>query len=192
MKLLVGLGNPGEKYLLTRHNVGFMLAEEVARRSGVSLKKKGYQGLYGVGRVAGQETTILLPQTFMNLSGASVNAAYQSLGVSPGDLIVAHDDLDMPFGALRIRPEGGHGGHNGIRSICSVLGTGEFVRIKIGVGRPTQGDVTSHVLGRFSADERAVLSTLLERVADATEEIVRNGVKSAMNLYNSSNLLEQI
>lgn len=192
MKLLVGLGNPGEKYQMTRHNVGFMLAEEMAGRFGISLKKKGYQGLYGVGRVASQETTLLLPQTFMNLSGVSVKAAYQSLGVSPGDLIVAHDDLDMPFGALRIRPEGGHGGHNGIRSICSVIGTGEFVRIKIGIGRPEQGDVTGHVLGRFSTDERAVLPTLLERIGDATEEIVRNGVKSAMNLYNSSNLLEHI
>ncbi len=190
MKLLVGLGNPGEKYQMTRHNVGFMLAEEVAGRSGISMKKKGYQGLYGVGRVASQETTILLPQTFMNLSGVSVNAAFQSLGGSPGDLIVAHDDLDIPFGALRIRPEGGHGGHNGIRSICSVMGTGEFIRIKIGVGRPEYGDVTGHVLGRFSADERAVLPTLLERIADAAEEILRNGVKSAMNLYNSSNLLE--
>lgn len=192
MKLLVGLGNPGEKYQQTRHNVGFMLAAEVAGRFGVGLKKKGYQGLYGVGRVAGVEATVLLPQTFMNLSGASVNSAYQSLGVSPGDLIVAHDDLDMPFGALRIRPEGGHGGHNGIRHICAVMGRGDFVRIKIGVGRPQQGDVTSHVLGRFSADERAVLPTLLERIADATEEILRNGVQSAMNLYNSSDLLNQI
>ena len=192
MKLLVGLGNPGEKYQQTRHNVGFMLAEEMAGRFGINLKKKGYQGVYGVGRVAGQETTILLPQTFMNLSGASVNAAYQSLGVSPGDLIVAHDDLDMPFGALRIRPEGGHGGHNGIRSICGVMGRGDFIRLKIGIGRPEQGDVTGHVLGRFSAEERAVLPTLLARVADAAEEILRNGVHSAMNLYNSSNLLEQI
>ena len=192
MKLLVGLGNPGEKYQQTRHNVGFMLAEEMAGRFGINLKKKGYQGFYGVGRVAGQETTILLPQTYMNLSGASVNAAYQSLGVSPGDLIVAHDDLDMPFGALRIRPEGGHGGHNGIRSICAVMGRGDFTRLKIGIGRPERGDVTGHVLGRFSADERTVLPTLLARVADATEEILRNGVQSAMNLYNSSNLLEQI
>ncbi len=190
MKLLVGLGNPGEKYQPSRHNVGFMLAEVVAGRFGINLKKKGYQGIYGVGCVADRESTILLPQTFMNLSGASVNAAYLSLGVSPGDLIVAHDDLDMPFGALRIRPEGGHGGHNGIRSICAVLGRGDFVRLKIGIGRPEQGDVTGHVLGRFSVDERTVLSTLLERVADATEEIFRNGVQSAMNLYNSPNLLE--
>ncbi|WP_020675463.1 aminoacyl-tRNA hydrolase [Geopsychrobacter electrodiphilus] len=192
MKLLVGLGNPGENYQQTRHNVGFMLAAEIAGRFGISLKKKGYQGLYGVGRVAGVEATVLLPQTFMNLSGASVNAAYQSLGVSPGDLIVAHDDLDMPFGALRIRPEGGHGGHNGIRSICGVLGRGDFIRVKIGIGRPEHGDVTGHVLGRFSTAERSVLPALLQKVADATEEIFRNGVKSAMNLYNSSDLLEQI
>lgn len=191
MKLLVGLGNPGTKYEQTRHNVGFMLAEVMADRYGISLKKKGYQALYGVGRVAGDETTILLPQTFMNNSGASVNAAYQSLGGSPGDLIVAHDDLDLPFGALRIRPEGGHGGHNGIRDICAVLGIRDFVRVKIGVGRPEQGDVTGHVLGRFSAEERKLLPQLLDKIADATEEIIRNGALPAMNLYNSSNLLEQ-
>ena len=190
MKLLVGLGNPGEKYLKTRHNVGFMLAEEVARRSGISLKKKGFQGIHGVGRVAGVETTILLPQTFMNLSGASVNAACQSLGVSPGDLIVAHDDLDLPFGALRIRAEGGHGGHNGIRNICAVLGHGNFVRLKIGVGRPEHGDVTGHVLGRFAPEEQQALPRLLDGVADAAEEIICHGALSAMNLFNNKNLLE--
>lgn len=192
MKLLAGLGNPGEKYRQTRHNIGFMLAETVASRAGISLKKKGYQGLYGVGRIAQQETTILLPQTFMNNSGRSISAASQSLGVSPGDLIVAHDDLDLPFGALRIRPEGGHGGHNGIRDICATLGRGDFVRVKIGVGRPEQGDVMSHVLGRFRAAEMRVLPLLLEKIAQATEEILRNGALSAMNLYNSSNLLEKI
>jgi PTH1 family peptidyl-tRNA hydrolase len=190
VKLLVGLGNPGEKYQKTRHNIGFMLAERLAGKYGISLKKKGYQGLYGTGRVAGQETTILLPQTFMNLSGASVNSAYQSLGVSPGDLIVAHDDLDIPFGALRIRPAGGHGGHNGIRSICAQLGTGDYVRIKIGIGRPQQGDVTGHVLGRFSAEESVLLPALLEQVSAAAEEILLNGVQSAMNLFNSVNLLK--
>ena len=190
MKLLVGLGNPGEKYQDTRHNIGFMLAREVASRTGIGLKKKGFQGVHGVGRVAGVETTILLPQTFMNHSGASVKAAFQSLGVSPGDLIVAHDDLDLPFGTLRIRPEGGHGGHNGIRDICAVLGHGNFVRLKIGVGRPEHGDVTNHVLGRFSPAERKQLPTLLAAVADAAEEIICHGVLSAMNQFNNKNLLE--
>lgn len=190
MKLLVGLGNPGDKYQQTRHNIGFMLAEEVAGRYGISLKKKGYQGVYGVGRVAGAETTVLLPQTFMNLSGASVKAAVQSLGVSSGDLIVAHDDLDLPFGALRIRPGGGHGGHNGIRSICGVLGQGDFVRLRIGIGRPEHSDVTAHVLGRFSASEAKLLPELLDLVAAATEEIIRHGVQSAMNQFNNKNLLE--
>lgn len=190
MKLLVGLGNPGEKYVHTRHNVGFMLAAGVAQRNGISLKKKGYQGLYGVGRVAGEETTILLPQTFMNQSGTSVKAACQSLGVSPGDLIVAHDDLDMPFGALRIRPDGGHGGHNGIRHICHLLGIGDFVRIKIGIGRPEQGDVTGYVLGRFTGTEQKELPRLLDYVADATEEIIGHGALSAMNQFNTKNLLE--
>ena len=100
MKLLVGLGNPGDKYAGTRHNAGFQVAERIAVRHQIALKKKGYQGLYGVGRPAGEETTILLPQTFMNNSGASVNAAYRSLGITPGDLIVIYDALDLPFGQI--------------------------------------------------------------------------------------------
>ena len=140
MKLLVGLGNPDDKYAGTRHNAGFLVAERVAERHRIALKKKGYLGIYGVGRAAGEETTILLPQTFMNRSGASVNAAYKSLGVTPGDLIVIYDDLDLPLGRIRIRPDGGHGGHNGMRDIIATAGFTDFIRIKVGIGRPERGD----------------------------------------------------
>lgn len=185
MKLIVGLGNPGTKYTETRHNVGFLAAEALAAAAGVSLKKKGHQGVYGVGRVAGRECTILLPQTFMNLSGASVGSAYKSLGLTPGDLIVIHDDIDLPFGALRIRQGGGHGGHNGVRSIREVVGSGEFIRVKIGVGRPVAGDIADYVLSGFGPAERQLLPALLDQVVAATEIILTRGGSAAMNAFNS-------
>lgn len=192
MKLLVGLGNPGAKYAQTRHNVGFLVAERLAGRHAIALKKKGYQGVYGVGRAAGEQATILLPQTFMNHSGASVNAAYRSLGISPGDLIVIYDDLDLPFGRLRIRPDGGHGGHNGMRDIVAMLGRGDFVRLKVGIGRPERGDVTGHVLGRFAPEEQKILPQLLDAAADAAEVVLSAGAAVAMNRFNNYNLLESL
>ncbi len=192
MKLLVGLGNPGDRYAGSRHNAGFLVASRVAERHRISLKKKGYQGIYGVGRVAGEETTILLPQTFMNRSGGSVNAASRSLGVAPGDLIVIHDDLDLPMGRIRVRPEGGHGGHNGLRDIIAVFGRKDFVRLKVGIGRPERGDVTDYVLGRFHAGEQKLLPQLLDLAADAVEMILTDGVSAAMNKFNNCNLLESL
>lgn len=190
MKLIVGLGNPGEKYRQTRHNVGFMLAERLAARADISLKKKGYHGLYGTGCLAQQQLTILQPHTFMNLSGNSVNAAYQALGVSPGDLIVMHDDLDLPFGALRIKTGGGHGGHNGIRHICSLLGSNDFNRLRIGIGRPEHenADVTSHVLGHYTREQQPLLNEQLDRGLNAVCEILIYGVQAAMNIYNRSDI----
>ncbi len=190
MKLLVGLGNPGDKYSATRHNIGFMVAEKVAQRHRIGLKKKGYQGLYGVGRAGTCETMILLPQTFMNCSGSSVNAAYRSLGIVPGDLTVIYDDLDLPFGRLRIKADGGHGGHNGLRDIIAILGCKDFVRLRVGIGRPERGDVTGHVLSRFATTEKKLLPQLLESAAEATETILSSGVIEAMNLFNNYNLLD--
>jgi len=192
VKLLVGLGNPGDKYAGTRHNIGFQVAERIAERHGIALKKKGYQGLYGVGRAAGEETTILLPQTFMNRSGASVNAAYKSLGVTPGDLIVIYDDLDLPLGRIRARPEGGHGGHNGMRDIIATTGFNDFLRLKVGIGRPERGDVTSYVLGQFNMDERKLLPQVLDLAADAAEALLSDGPIEAMNRFNNCNLLDSL
>ena len=192
MKLLVGLGNPGDKYAGTRHNIGFMVADRVAERHRVAIKKKGYQGLCGVGRIAGEETTILLPQTFMNRSGASVNAAFKSLGLNPGDLIVIYDDLDLPLGRIRVRPDGGHGGHNGMRDIIAIAGFKDFLRIKVGIGRPERGDVTSHVLGRFTADEKSLLPQVLDLAADAAEALLSDGPIEAMNRFNNCNLLDSL
>ena len=190
MKLLVGLGNPGPEYSATRHNIGFLIAEQVAQKNRIAIKKKGFQGHYGVGRIAAREVTVLLPQTFMNRSGSSVNAAYQSLGIGPGDLIVIYDDLDLPFGRLRIKTDGGHGGHNGIRDIIAVLGLRDFIRLRIGIGRPERGDVTGHVLSRFAVQEQKLLPELVLAAAAAVEAIVADGVVEAMNSFNNYNLLD--
>ncbi|KIH76384.1 peptidyl-tRNA hydrolase [Geoalkalibacter ferrihydriticus] len=186
MKLIVGLGNPGETYANTRHNVGFMAVRRIADRTGIALKKKGYQGLYGVGRLAGEEVTLLQPHTYMNLSGASVGSACKSLGVSPGDLLVLHDDVDLPFGTLRIKLSGGHGGQKGVRHIKEVLGSEDFLRLRIGVGRPVAGqEVADYVLRAFAREEMEVLDSLLDRAAQAVEAILRDGVQKAMNTYHS-------
>jgi PTH1 family peptidyl-tRNA hydrolase len=185
LKLVVGLGNPGERYADTRHNIGMMVAVLAACRAGIALKRQGYQGLYGVGRLAGEEVAVLLPQTFMNRSGASVAPACQSLGVLPGDLIVVHDEIDLPFGTLRIKVGGGHGGHNGLRSITEAMGHGDFVRLRLGVGRPPAGgDVSNYVLSRFASAERPALTELLEQAAVAVEAILTRGSAAAMNLFN--------
>lgn len=190
MKLIVGLGNPGPEYAATRHNIGFMVADCLAERAGISLKRKGHQGFYGVGRVAGEEVTILLPQTYMNRSGTSVASAYQSLGLEPGDLVVAHDEIDLEFGCLRIKTGGGHGGHNGLRSIAGALGEKDFHRVRMGVGRPPAGgDVSGYVLSRFNAAERSRLQEYIELAADALELLVRHGAQEAMNSYNNRDLL---
>jgi len=185
LNLIVGLGNPGDKYVGTRHNIGFVVVRKLAESCGIQLKKKGHQGIYGVGRVAGQEATLLLPQTFMNLSGASVGSVYKSLKLSPEQLIVVHDDIDQPFGSLKIRVGGGHGGHNGIRHICQVLGLADFVRIKVGVGRPHPGgDVAQYVLGGFAAAEQKVLDSIVDDSARAVETVVERGPLLAMNEFN--------
>jgi len=191
MKLLVGLGNPGERYAETRHNIGFRVVEQLANRTGISLKKNGHQGIYGIGQLAGDEVMLLLPQTFMNLSGASVGSACKSLGINPGDLVVVHDDIDLDFGMLKIKSGGGHGGHNGIRHIKEVLGTGDFIRVRVGVGRPDEsGDVSGHVLSRFNAAERKALDGYLIGVASAVEKIIASGVQEAMNAYNNKDFSE--
>lgn len=186
MKLVVGLGNPGDKYARTRHNVGFMVLERIAEKNSIALKKKGHQGVYGVGRLAGKEVTLLQPHTYMNLSGASVGSAMKSLGVSPGDLLVLHDDVDLPFGVLRFKTGGGHGGQKGVRHVMDVIGSGDFVRLRLGVGRPPLGqDVADYVLRPFSREEQVFLDELLDHAVEAVGTLFHEGVQKAMNIYHS-------
>ncbi len=189
MNLLVGLGNPGDKYAHTRHNIGFMAVERFASRHGISLKKKGHQALYGTGNASGHTLTALLPQTFMNHSGVSVKSALSSLGKEPGTLIVVHDELDLPYGTIKLNEGGGHGGHNGLRNINQTLGHGDYIRLRLGIGRPPGGgDVTPHVLGGFNAAERKGLDTYMDLAADALESILFDGLSRAMNQFNNRDI----
>ena len=188
-KLIVGLGNPGPKYTWTRHNAGFMVLDRLAQLAGVSVTKKNFSGLYGEGNWLGERLLLLKPQTFMNLSGRSAAAALRFHKLTLSDLIVIHDDIDIPFGQVRLKEGGGHGGHNGLRSLMQDLG-GAFVRLRIGVGRPAHGDAADYVLAPFSREEQLLFYRVEEGGVDALSMLLREGLPKAMSLCNSRNLLE--
>jgi peptidyl-tRNA hydrolase, PTH1 family len=174
--LVVGLGNPGDRYARTRHNVGFEVAALAAERWGLSKAKKKYAGLFTEGRVGSVRLAVLLPQTYMNDSGQSVGPARGALGVDPEHVIVVHDEIDLPFGRVEVRLGGGLAGHNGLKAVKAGLGTADFRRVRVGVGRPDTTDpeiVSAHVLGRFSEPKDEVRA-LVERAADELEELVGN------------------
>ena len=188
MKLVVGLGNPGAEYEHTRHNVGFRIVERVAARHRIALRhERRMHANFGVGIIAGTETALLEPQTYMNRSGRAVLAALEDCPVDPAtDLLVVYDDLDLPFGRLRLRAAGGAGGHNGIGDIQDQLGRSDFARLRFGIGRPPAGeDPVAYVLAPFTADEAAGLDDGLERAADAIEAVVVDGALRAMNRVNA-------
>ena len=169
--LVVGLGNPGDRYARTRHNVGFEVAKLAAERLGLPKFKKKYGGLYSAG---GPRVAVLLPQTYMNESGSSVGPARGALGVDLDHVLVVHDEIDLPFGKVELRTGGGLAGHNGLKSLKQGLGSGDFTRVRVGVGRPDSTDpevVSRYVLGRFSEDPQDVRA-LVESAADALEQRV--------------------
>jgi PTH1 family peptidyl-tRNA hydrolase len=184
--LLVGLGNPGREYRDNRHNVGFMSLEEIARRAGADLRVRRFQGVCGQGQLGGRKVVLLRPETYMNLSGESVGPAARFFRVPPEDVLVLHDDVDLPFGRLQVKDGGGHGGHNGLKSIVAHLGTNAFRRIRIGVGRPPDSriPVADYVLSDFYPEERRALEGVLWLVAEAAEMVLREGVRAAMNRFN--------
>ena len=182
--LVAGLGNPGRQYADTRHNVGFMVADELARRLGGSWRGKFAGGLAEV-RLDGLRLALLKPQTYMNESGRSVGAAARFFKVGPEGLVVVHDEVDLEPGRLQVRLGGGLAGHNGLRSVASALGTPDFARVRIGVGRPERGDprpVADFVLSGFPPEVDA--EALVSRAADAVEAIARDGVEEAQNRFN--------
>jgi peptidyl-tRNA hydrolase, PTH1 family len=182
--LVAGLGNPGREYAATRHNVGFMVADELARRHGGSWRGK-FSGELAEVRLDGSRLCLLKPQTYMNESGRSVGAAVRFFKVAPESLLVVHDEVDLEPGRLQVRTGGGLAGHNGLRSVAQHLGTGEFGRVRIGVGRPERGDprpVADFVLSPF-APEIDVIS-LVSRAADAVETVAHEGLEEAQNRFN--------
>jgi PTH1 family peptidyl-tRNA hydrolase len=192
MHLVVGLGNPGKKYEKTRHNVGFMVVERLGRSHGLPDFKDKFSGVWTRGELviggARHPVALLEPQTFMNLSGDSVQPAAAFLKVEPAHVIVVHDELDLAWRDVRLKMGGGHAGHNGLRSIIQRLGTPEFARVRVGVGRPPpgwRGDVADYVLHEFDAMERAELPDVIDRACLAIEKVVAGGIQSAMNLVNA-------
>lgn len=188
MKLLLGLGNPGRRYAGTRHNVGFRVLERFAERHRIALDQKKYQGRFGRGRAMGHDVGLLLPETFMNLSGQSVAAALRLLPVDDvaADLLVVLDDVDLPFGRLRLRPGGGAGGHKGLRDVLARLGREDVPRLRFGVGRPAQAgqETADFVLQDFAAAEQAQLDVRLDDAVQAIESVLADGLASAMNRWN--------
>ncbi len=181
--LIAGLGNPGSRYARTRHNVGFMLADRLASASHLKFSSSG-ESLWAKGAVSGQDALFLKPQTFMNLSGGPVRAFAERFKVREEAIIVAYDDIDLPVGRIRVKRGGGSGGHRGVASIIERLGGREFIRVRLGVGRPVHGDVADYVLSPFSEDEVASLDEMLERGLQAIETIVAQGLDAAMNRFN--------
>jgi peptidyl-tRNA hydrolase, PTH1 family len=190
-QLIVGLGNPGTKYDRTRHNVGFDLLDSLAKRWQISLSdRKQFQGIYGEGFGShNAKIRLLKPQTFMNLSGQSVRATIDWFKLPPESVLVVYDDLDLPLGKIRLRLSGSAGGHNGMKSIISHLGTQNFPRVRIGIGKSAgEKDTISHVLGRFSVVETPIVSEVIQLVNDSIEMSLKKGVEQAMSLYNSRSI----
>lgn len=184
MKLVVGLGNPGPQYAATRHNVGFLVVEELARRLGARGLKRAHQAELAEATTDTTRVLLAKPQTLMNLSGQSVSAMLRYYKLPLDNLLVVYDDLDLAFGRIRLRPGGSAGGHNGVRSLIASLGTQEFARLRVGIGRPTR-DGISYVLGRWTPEERDALGAVIAEAADAVEAVLKVGLHQAMNQHNS-------
>lgn len=192
MILVVGLGNPGPRYALTRHNAGFLVIDALsltplAKGRRVAAFQGRFEGSYAELELAGQRVGLLKPETFMNASGRSVRAALAGLQLAPEALLVIHDELDIPCGELRLKAGGGDGGHRGLRSISAELGTPNYGRLRVGIGRPPpdfQGDIADFVLQAASAEEQAGLASVLERASEVVESVVSDGLSQAMNRTN--------
>lgn len=186
MKLIVGLGNPGREYELTRHNIGFMAIDELAKRWNISLNEQKFKGVFGAGFVNGEKVILLKPLTYMNLSGESIRPLMDYYKIDVEDFVVLYDDLDIPVGKLRLRMKGSAGGHNGVKSTISHLGTQEFQRIRMGIDRPKNGmKVVDYVLGRFTSEEVPEVNHSIEKAADACEEWLNKPFLHIMNTFNS-------
>ncbi len=187
MLLLVGLGNPGREYASHRHNVGFMAIDELARRAKADAFREKFSGEYARGELLDEQLILLKPMTYMNESGRSVQAAMTFFKVPAKDVIVLHDELDLPFGDVRLKMGGGHAGHNGLRSIMAVAGP-DFGRLRLGIGRPPpgfRGEIADYVLSSFDAIERATLPDVLKTGGDTVLDVIRRGFDAAMNARNT-------
>lgn len=188
MRLIVGLGNPGEEYAWTPHNVGFMALDTLAERSGIRVTRPEAKSLVGRGELAGEQVVLAKPQTMMNLSGQAVGALLDRYDCAPAETIVFSDEVALPWGMLRISERGSAGGHNGLKSVIASLGTNEFIRVRMGVGpEKVWGDLADYVLSRMGRSEREIASQMAAEAADAAELILREGAEKAMTRWNRRN-----
>jgi len=186
IRAVVGLGNPGAKYTTTRHNIGFLVLDELARRHGLSWQSK-FKGRWAKWHRSGGDAVLLQPETFMNLSGQSVQPMSAFFRIALPEILVVHDELSLPFGELRVKVGGGHAGHNGLRSIGQQFGGDRgFIRLRVGIGRPAKGDVAGYVLSAFSSEEQGWLGHVVDAAADAVERILREGVQAATPTVNET------
>jgi len=187
---VVGLGNPGPDYKKTRHNIGFLILDEMASQCGCLLNQKKFNTEFGNSKVAGDKVILAKPMSFMNLSGLPVHSLSSYFKVVADRIIVIHDDIDLEFGCMKIKNSGGHGGHNGIRSIISALGNNNFIRVRVGVGRPDTGrNVSDFVLGKFSGSEFKELEKISHAAIEAVSTIITGSASEAMNKFNKKNIL---
>lgn len=184
MWLIAGLGNPGSEYAKSRHNVGFLVVEELARRWSQRFRRRRWECLYAEGTLAGERIILIKPLSFMNQSGRPIKAWLKKRSTLSGRLMIIHDDLDLTFGRIRVVARRGHGGHQGVLSIQEAIETFAFPRVRVGIGRPDKGDEVEFVLAPFDEAEARCLPEVLGRAVDAVEEIVVHGVVSAMNRFN--------
>jgi PTH1 family peptidyl-tRNA hydrolase len=183
--LIVGLGNPGQKYKDTRHNMGFLTLQALARRHQLSIEKRKFDSQYGLGEISGEKVILLTPLTYMNLSGQAVGSFLRYFQISPENMMVIYDELDLPWGRMRITDKGGAAGHKGLLSILGQIQTRKLIRIRLGIGRPPERmPAESYVLEPFSAEERKDLPRLIDRACSAIEVILEQGITTAMNRFN--------
>ena len=188
--LLVGLGNPGDAYVKTRHNAGFMVLDEVAESFSISIEKRKFDALFGRGLIEDSEVILAKPMAFMNLSGIPVQKILNYFKIPFEDMLVIHDDIDLAFGRLQIKENGGHGGHKGLKSIIETVGSSNFVRLRIGIGRSEENiGVVNYVLGKFSTNEKKLLDRITKRARDAVVATTCKGAKKAMNIFNDKKLI---
>lgn len=200
MKLIVGLGNPGQSYAHNRHNLGFVCVTHFAKVHRIKFDKNQAQARVGTGEIAGETVVVARPQTYMNQSGQAVGRLVKRLDISFDDLVVIHDDLDLPVGRIRIRQGGSAGGHRGIESIIAGLGSRDFTRIRVGIGRPSltgsgiptlEDAIIAYVLTGFTPEEKKVIDQTIPEVSEATECLITEGLAAAMNKYNKNHSVEK-
>ena len=184
IRLVVGLGNPGEAYHQTRHNAGFLVLDKVAETFSVAMDKRKFDVSMGRGRIGNQEVILAKPQAYMNRSGPPVLKLANYFRISREEMLIVHDDIDLSFGRLKIKDNGGHGGHNGLRSLMDAFDGGDFARLRVGIGRSGAFTVTDHVLGRFNTAENMVLGQIIHKACDAVVTIIDKGTREGMNTFN--------